>query len=178
MISMLHVSCGKSRSAEYTSSDGSIKVSEEGTAITTDEGAVRMDNDTELQTGMSGLAVDKIHIVDGNDEKISKREVSLNTTFSIVYEGIKNYTLKEGKAFPGLAMSVIDATQGTVIVNEADLLASYTEGLSEADASVLRATVTVGNPMKAGEYNCMVTITDKNNGNASIVSTWIFTVTE
>jgi hypothetical protein len=102
----------------------------------------------------------------------------LNSTFSIIYEGVKNYPLKEGKAFPGLAMQVVDMTGSTMVVHEDDLLASYVDGLSEADASVLRATVTVGDPMKPGEYTCMVTITDKNNGNSSILSTWAFTVTE
>ena len=178
MTSMLHVSCGKSGTTEYATSNGTLKVSEEGAQITNDEANVRLDTDTELSTGMNVFAVDKIYIVDGDDNKISTTKVPLNSTFSIVYEGVKNYTLQNGKAFPGLSMQVIDMNQGTPVLNEADLLASYTDGLSEADASVLRATVTVGNPMKPGEYSCTVTISDKNNGDAGIVSTWSFTVTE
>ena len=121
-----------------------------------------LDQDTELQTGIQGFTVENVYIVDGDDKKIVVQEVDLNTTFSIIYEGVKNYALKDGKAFPGISIQVVDNEQNTVI-SEADLLASYADGLSEKDASVLRATITVGNPMKAGKYICSVQVVDKNN---------------
>ena len=88
---------------------------------------------------------------------------------------IENYTLKDGKAFPGLSLLVTDAS-GTDILNETDLFASYTEGVSPEDAAVLRGSVTVGNPMKSGEtYHCKMRVFDKNS-DAEITSELAFEV--
>lgn len=166
-------SCGKSGSSGTPASDP--VVSDNSTRITVEGGGSILDNDTELQTGFQGLGVEKVFIVDGNDKRISNSGLALNTKFSIVYEGVKNYTLKNGKVFPGLSINVSD-NNGTTVIQEADLLAHYTDGLSEEDASVLRATITVGDPMKAGKYICSVQVVDKNNINSTILSTWGFEV--
>jgi hypothetical protein len=129
---------------------------------------------TELSTSFAGLALDNVYIVDGNDKKISSSQIAMSTKFSVVFEGIKNYTLKDGKAFPNLSIQVMDNNQIPVI-SEADLLASP-DGFSVEDASVLRATITVGDPMKPGKHICTVHIIDKNNNSAAIVSTWEFDV--
>jgi hypothetical protein len=165
-------SCGGGSASPPT---GDPVVSENTTSISNEGGAALLDNDTELETGVQGFTVEKIYIVDGDEEKISKSEVALNTKFSIVYEGVRNYTLKDGKAFPGLSIQVMDNDQKTVI-SEADLLASYADGLSEKDASVLRATVIVGDPMKPGKYICSIQVVDKNNTDSGIGSTWEFEV--
>jgi hypothetical protein len=136
---------------------------------------MRFDKETELQTVFNDLSVENVYIVDTDDKRVSDREVSVNTKFSIVYEGVKNYVVKEDRAFPNLSIHVTDSDQNP-IVSAVDLLASYIDGLSEADASILRATVTVGAPMKDGDYHCTVTILDKNNRKASIISTWVFKV--
>jgi len=165
--------CGGSGTASPSASDP--VVSGDNTSITADGSGAMLAQDTELSTGFSGLAVKNAFIIDGNDRMVSKRDVALNTQFSIVYEGVKNYTLKNGKAFPDLSIRVMDNNQVTVL-EKADMLASYTDGLSETDASVLRATVVVGDPMKAGKYICTVQVIDKNNANAAILSTWEFEV--
>lgn len=167
-------SCSGSGSASPSISD---PVESENTTSISAEGGSRVvvDNDTELETGIQGFAVERVYVVDGNDNRISGSEVSLNTRFSIVYEGIKNYTLKDGKAFPSISMQVIDNDQQT-IVSEPDLLASYVGGLSEKDASVLRATVTAGDPIKPGKYICSIQVVDKNNRESYILSTWSFEV--
>jgi len=171
LVCTLLGSCGSGASR----SNAEPEVTENGTRMTVENSAVMFDNDTELETGIHGFAVENIYIVDGDDKKISSHEVALNTRFSVIYEGIKNYSLKNGKAFPALSIRVMDNDQHTVI-SEADLLASYSEGLSEADASVLRATVTVGDPMKPGKYMCTIQVTDKNNTDSAILSTWSFDV--
>lgn len=157
------------------SSPSNPEVSGDNTTISVDGSGVKFDSNTELETGFQGLVVENVYIVDGNDQKITGTEVPLDTKFSVVYEDVKNFTLKNGKAFPDLSMLVSDANQNPVL-HKTDLLASYADGLSEEDASVLRATVTVGEPMKPGKYICSVQIVDKNNKNASIVSTWSFDV--
>jgi hypothetical protein len=151
------------------------RIDGDNVTMTSDGSGVTRDNNTELVTGFQGLVVEDIYIVDGNDKRIDGTTVGLNTKFSVIYEGVKNYTLKDGKAFPDLSIVVTDASQNPVL-NETDLLASYTDGLSEEDASVLRASVTVGHPMERGEYICSIHIVDKNNSNAAIVSTWSFDV--
>ena len=151
-------------------------VSKNNTTIATKDGSAMLDHDTELSTAFAGLTVKQAYIVDGNDKKIAGGKVALNSNFSIVYEGVNNYTLKDGKAFPNLSMQVIDNNQQTVL-SKSDLFAtSYPDGLSVSDASVLRATIIVGDPIKPGKYICSVQIIDKNNNNAVIHSTWNFEV--
>jgi hypothetical protein len=136
---------------------------------------VKMDISTGTKTSYSGFAVDDIYVVDSEDKELASNEIPIDTKFSIVYQGIKNYTLKEGKAFPGLSLQVTDAT-GADILNEADLLASYTDGFSEADASVMRGSVTIGEPMVSGQtYHCKIRVFDKNS-KAEIVSELDFKV--
>ena len=166
-------SCGGSGSSSASASEP--VVSDNSTIITTEGTSALLDQDTELQTGIHGFTVEKIYIIDGNDKKISTSEIALSTSFSIVYEGVKNYTLKDGKAFPQLSIQVMDNDQITVL-SESDLLASYTEGLTEETASVLRATITVGDPMKVGKYICSVQVVDKNNTDSAILSNWEFEV--
>ena len=109
------------------------------------------------------------------DEQLGSNEIPLDSKFSIVYQGIENYTLKDGKAFPGLSMEVTDAA-GNFVLNEANLFGSSTEGYSAEDASVLRGSVTVGNPMKSGEtYHCKIRVFDKNS-DAEIISELDFKV--
>lgn len=151
-------------------------VSENSTAIATKDGSAMLDHDTELSTAFGGLAVEQVYIVDGNDKKVTGNVVALNSNFSIVYEGVKNYALKDGKAFPNLSMQVIDDNQQTVLSKSDLFAASYPDGLSVRDASVLRATITVGDPIKSGKYLCSIQIIDKNNDNAAIHSTWNFEV--
>ncbi len=171
----LLANCSGSASTSPAASDP--VVSEDNTSMNAEGTGVKLNHGTEMTTAFNGLAPENVYIVDGDDKKITTSEVALNSKFSIVYEGVKNYTLKDGKAFPGLSIQVID-NNGISVMQEADLLASYTDGLSEEDASVLRATITVGDPMKPGKYICTVQVVDKNNTDSAIVSTWEFEVTE
>ncbi|MBX2946864.1 MAG: hypothetical protein KF725_13600 [Cyclobacteriaceae bacterium] len=177
LTSLLLTGCGGSSKKESETiklGDMEIKANE----ITTTDGTKGFKGDidnTNLQTIYEGLTVEKIHLVDGNDKKIKGEEVPLNSKFSIVLEGIKNYTLKDGKAYPKLGMILMGDTGP--VVGEDDLLASYSEGMSVEDALVLRATFTVGAPMEVGKtYTCQVSVTDKNNNGTFIQTTWMFTV--
>lgn len=165
-------SCGSSSSSD-TASDP--KVSGDNTSISIDGAGARFDDNTELQTGFKGFSVGNVYIEDGNHKKISGSSIALNSTFSIVFEDVKNYTLVGGKAFPSISINVSDSNQNMVI-SEADIMASFTDGLSKEDAAVLRATIKVADPMKPGQYIVSVIVIDKNNGEASILSTWTFDV--
>ncbi|MBX2899355.1 MAG: hypothetical protein KF775_06880 [Cyclobacteriaceae bacterium] len=138
---------------------------------------VKADLRTGAKTTYSGFAVENIYLVNADDQQLGSNELPLNSKFSVVYEGVANYTQKEGKVFPGLSMEVTDEA-GNFILNEADLFSSYTDGFEAETASVLRGTVTVGEPMQAGQsYNCKVRVFDKNS-DAELVTTLKFKVKE
>lgn len=169
---VLLLACGGSK--DSTSDSGDSVKADSGIHFSVSAG-VKVDFNTGTKTSYSGFSVDEIYIVDANDAQLSSNEVDLNTKFSIVYQGIENYTLNDGKAFPGLSLQVTD-TNGADIMSEADLLASYTEGVSASEASVLRGSVTVGEPMKSGEtYHCKIRAYDKNS-DAEITSELDFKV--
>ncbi len=136
---------------------------------------IKKDLTTGLTTSYNGFAVEEILLVDSADQTLTSTQVPLDSRFSIVMQGIANYELKYAKAFPGLSMQVTDK-QGNAIINEADLFGA-SEGYSEQDASVLRATVTVGSPMQSGEtYHCKVRVFDKNKAESEIVCEMDFSV--
>jgi hypothetical protein len=118
----------------------------------------------DLATGLSysyhGFGVDEVLLVGPDNVAQRNNEVLLNTKIAIVAQGITNYELKDGKAFPGLMLRVTDKNDHAVI-DEADLFAN-TEGYSPADASALRGSITIGNPMKSGEeYHVTMRVWDK-----------------
>lgn len=138
---------------------------------------VKADLMTGAKTSYNGFAVENVYVVDAEDNQLNDNKVPINSKFSIVFEGIENYTLKEGKAFPGLALEVTDEVGG-FILDEADLLSNSTEGFDPETASVLRGTITVGEPMEIGKtYRCKVRVFDKNS-EAEIVTTMKFEVKE
>ena len=169
---VLLFACGGSK--DSTSDSGDSTNTDSGFHFSASAG-VKLDANTGTKSSYSGFSVDEIYIVDAKDDQLSSNEVALDTKFSIVYQGIENYTLKDGKVFPGLSLQVTDSNGGDV-VSEADLLASYTEGVTESEASVLRGSVTVGEPMKSGEtYHCKIRVFDKNS-DAEITSELDFKV--
>ncbi|HEX8040493.1 MAG TPA: hypothetical protein VF490_15145 [Chryseosolibacter sp.] len=121
----------------------------------------KKDFQTGLSVGNKGFSIGESYLVGPDNTRKADNKVPLNSTVAIVVEGIENYVLKDGKAYPGLMLTVTDK-DGKPVLDEQDLLASY-DGVSPTDASVLRGTVTVGNPMRAGErYHVKMRIWDKN----------------
>jgi hypothetical protein len=120
----------------------------------------------DLVTGLSysyaGFSVEKVVLVDSENTIKTDNDVVLDSKVDISVEGLVNYTLKDNKAFPGLMLLVTDK-QGNPVIDEADLF-SDSEGYSAEDASFLRGSVIVGNPMKSGEtYHVKMRVWDKNN---------------
>ena len=165
--------CAGSGTVGETGSD--ITVTETTTTLSAGNSGATYDNDTELSTGYQVLNFTDVYIVDGNDKRIKGQKVPSGSKFSILYEGVKNYTLKDGKAFPAMALQLSDSGQ-QIIIGEPDLLASYAGGLSPEEAATLRATITLTDSMQPGNYICSIQITDKNNPEASIITTWSFDV--
>ena len=130
-----------------------------------------------LQSSWNGLSVESIFFVDDQDESINNKQIKWNGECSFVFQGIENFIIEDGNAFPGLNMNVTDAN-GNEVIDFGDMMESYAEGLPPTDASVLRATLTVGDPMKVGEtYTINARVYDKK-GEGEIVSKIQVTVVE
>jgi hypothetical protein len=116
---------------------------------------------TGLSYSYNGFRVERVVLVGPDNTPMGSDEVVLNTQVAIVAEGIANYELKDGKAFPGMMMTVTDKA-GVAVISEADLFAQGTEGYAATDAAILRGTITIGNPMVSGEtYHAKIRIWDK-----------------
>ncbi len=123
---------------------------------------VKKDLGTGLLYENNGFGVQEVAFLDPNGERATNNEVALNTKVAIGAEGITNYTLKDGNAFPGLSLVVKDKA-GNEVINEADLLPT-TEGYSPEAASAIQGTITIGKPMQSGEtYDVLMRLWDKNN---------------
>lgn len=121
---------------------------------------VNKDFTTGLTIKNNGFSVGEAMLVNDQSQKLSNNEVEMNSTIAIAVTEIGNYELKDGRAFPGLDLNVVDK-DGTVVLNGNDILAND-NGFSPEDASVLEGTITVGNPMKSGEtYHAKMRIWDK-----------------
>lgn len=128
---------------------------------------VKKDLATGLSVSYNGFRIDEIYLVGPDNKAVSTNEVPMNSQVSIVVQGIENYEMKDGKAFPGLMLTVTDS-QGTAVIDEMDLLADG-NGYPPSDAAILRGTVTVGTPMKSGEtYHVRMRIWDKNKKESEI----------
>lgn len=127
----------------------------------------------DLTTGLfysnNGLSVSEVYFVGPDNTPLNSNKVTVGTKVAIVIEGIENYELIDGKAFPGLSISVTDE-QGNAVLSNDDLFDGG-EGYTPADASVLRGTVTVGDPMIAGQtYHVKLHAWDKNKNESTITA--------
>jgi hypothetical protein len=130
---------------------------------------VKKDMSSGLSVSYNGFSIGRSYLVGPDNSAITSNEVNMNTTVGIVIQGIENYVLKDGKAFPGLSLNVMDS-EGKAVLDEGDLLNSA-DGYSPTDAAILRGTVTIGNPMRSGEtYDVKMRIWDKNKPENEIVA--------
>jgi len=130
---------------------------------------VKKDLANGLTYSYNGFTVEEAFLVGPDNTTLPSNKVPLNSQVAIVVQGIGNYVLKDDKAFPGLSLSVTNS-QKSAVIDEADLFAE-TEGYTATDASILRGTITVADPMKAGEtYHIKMRIWDKNNVDNEIIS--------
>jgi hypothetical protein len=122
----------------------------------------------DLATGLAvtynGFAIDEAVLVNAQNERAMTNEVNLDETVAIVVQGIEHYEVQDGRVFPILDLTVTDQT-GAVVLEGKDILGPEVQdgkGLAPENASTLRGTITVGNPMKSKEnYHAVMRITDK-----------------
>lgn len=120
------------------------------------------DFNTGLSFSYNGFTVERVVLVGADNIIKSDNVVPINSAVAIAVEGLSGYTLKDEKAYPGLMLRVTDQS-GVAVLDQADLFAKG-DGYAPADAAIIRGTIQVGNPMKAGEtYHVLVRVWDKNN---------------
>lgn len=122
---------------------------------------IKQDLGTGLSIKYNGFVVDELTLVDSANQPMSNNIVKRSTEVAIVAKGLGNFALKDEKAYPGLTLSVTNK-EGVVILHEVDFLAGN-DGYTPADASVIRGTITIGDPMQSGEtYHVKMHVWDKN----------------
>lgn len=130
---------------------------------------IKKDLSTGLSYSYNGFAVSEVYFVDSDNIPKGTNEVELNSNVALVVQGIENYTMVDEKAYPGMSLYVTDK-EGNNIIGEDDLFESNI-GYSAQDASVLRGTITIGEPMVAGEtYHVELKIWDKHNAENNIAA--------
>jgi hypothetical protein len=127
----------------------------------------------DLKTGLSmsynGFSVDDVFLADGAGTQLSSNKIPLGSKFLIVANGVEHYTLKDGKAYPGVAITVKDKA-GKIMGNIDDVL-NLTNGLDPNGATVLKASLTLSPPFLAGNtYHVSVRFFDKQNAKNKITA--------
>src|SRR5689334_15252423 len=79
----------------------------------------KKDFGTGLSYSYKGFSVDEVLLVGPDNTAMSDNEVELGSKVALVAQGLGNYVMKDGKAFPGLMLSVAD-NNGSYVLNEAD----------------------------------------------------------
>lgn len=132
---------------------------------------VKKDMTTGLTSSYNGFAVDDIYLTDEKGTKLSSNAITLGSELLVVASGVENYTLENGKAFPGCTIILTDKNKKELL-NLPDAFADLKDGLAPDQATELKATLTTGDPMQAGEtYQLYVHFYDKKNTASSITST-------
>ena len=132
---------------------------------------VKKDITTGLSSSYNGFSVDDIYLTDDKGNKISNNQVTLGNALLVVASGVENYKLVNGKAYPGCTIILTDKNKKELL-NLPDAFASLSDGLPAAEATELKATLTTGAPMQAGEtYQLYVHFYDKQNVTSGITST-------
>lgn len=131
---------------------------------------VKKDLNTGLTSTYNGFAVDDIYLTDDKGNKLSSNAVTLGSELIVVASGVENYTLESGKAYPGCTIILTDKNKKEIL-NLPDAFADIKDGLAPDQATELKATLTTGDPMQAGEtYQLYVHFYDKKNTASFITS--------
>jgi hypothetical protein len=132
---------------------------------------VKKDMTTGLASNYNGFAVDDIYLTDKNGTKLNSNKIVLGDEIMVIASGVDNYKLVDGKAFPGCTIILTDKNKKEIL-NLPDAFSSLNNGVSASEATELKATLTTGAPMQAGEtYQLYVHFFDKKQTTSVITST-------
>lgn len=124
----------------------------------------KKDFNTGLKVSYNGFRIDNAYLVNAAGKPLNTNKIPLDSGFAIQVTGVENYTLKNGKAYPGCELQIWDKT-GKSLGTAPDLMAGITKnGLEPKGATVLSATLTLHEPFKRGEtYRIAARFFDKEN---------------
>jgi hypothetical protein len=112
---------------------------------------VKKDLNTGLTASYNGFAVSEVYLASGAEHtKLDKNTIKLGEQVSIVANGVSNYAEENGKVFPGCTIILKDKT-GKELLNLPNAFEHLKDGQPKAEAGALRAILTTGDPMVAGE---------------------------
>jgi len=124
----------------------------------------KKDFNTGLKVSYNGFAIDNAYLVNAAGKPLNTNKIPLDSGFAIQVTGVENYTLKNGKAYPGCELQIWDNT-GKSLGTAPDLMADIAKnGLEPRVATVLSATLTLHEPFKRGQtYRIAARFFDKEN---------------
>ena len=129
---------------------------------------VKKDLSTGLTSSYNGFAVSDIYLT-VDDKKLSDNKVILGKKVELIADGVDYYQVIDGKVNPGCRIILTDKA-GKEILNLPDAFANE-DALDNTKAGMLRAALSTGSPMVAGEtYHLNVRFFDKNKKESEIVS--------
>jgi len=131
---------------------------------------MKKDLTTGLSTSYNGFAIEEAYLADENGNRLPNNQIPLGSKIQVVVTGVDNFTDKDGKVFPGCSLKLTDPS-GTALLDLPDAFAEMTGGTPAAEAKVLHADLSTGNPMKVGQtYHLQTRFFDKNNQESEIVT--------
>jgi len=109
------------------------------------------DFNTGLKESHNGFAVSEVYLADKAGQHLSSNKVKMDSMFTIVANGVENYKLNNGKAYPGCELTLKDKS-GKVMGTIPDLFTDISKnGLDPAGATKLTAMLTLHQPFVSGE---------------------------
>jgi hypothetical protein len=131
---------------------------------------VKKDLGTGLSSSYNGFAVEEIYLTDVDGNRLASNKIALGSKIGILATGVDYFAEKDGKVFPGCRILLTDKNKKEIL-NLPDAFADMTAGTTPAEAKFLKASLTTGDPMVAGEtYHLNVRFFDKNKKENEIVS--------
>lgn len=119
---------------------------------------------TGLSVSYNGFAIEGANLTDASGKQLNSNKIPMDSTFAIQVKGVQNYTLRNGKAFPGCELTITDKNN-KLLASAPDLMENVVkDGLEPKGAAVLYATISLHPPFKRGEtYHIAARFFDKEN---------------
>jgi hypothetical protein len=96
----------------------------------------------------------------------------------VLAKGVENFTIEDGKVFPGCHILVTDKNNKELL-NLPDAFANLDKGMAAEDAKNMKGIIYTGEPMAVGEsYHLKVRFFDKKNTATEILANVDITMKE
>jgi hypothetical protein len=115
--------------------------------------------------------VRNVQLVDTRNKPFTSNIVQMESTFLIAATGVQNFTLTDGKAYPGCELSIKDQFDKTIAQVPDILESTAKDGISTPGPLDLAATITMSPPLKSGEtYRITARFFDKKETKREVVA--------